>query len=396
MRTRSRILELDGLRTIAIAAVLLLHFSPNNRRFEMGWVGVDLFFVISGFLITGILLGLRSDSTPYRKFYWRRVIRIFPPYYAVLAAVAVLAFVLNHETFHWESWNTPLFFYPALRRGISFHLIFHRLFSHAAFDLSSLPFGLPKISLYLPGLGVYWSLAVEELFYLFWAPIVLKLPRKWVAAFAITPIFICPILRGLTHTPDWPEGIGFVTRFDTLAVGACVALLLRAKPHISKWTFISPIIPLFCATTWLSVHCGLLNHIELRSTELFSICGYTLIAFLFGCVVAACVRMKEHPALMPLRLRPIVYIGTISYTIYLTHFFIYVAVARVLNGDLLRALVAASATVAIAAFSWKYFESPILRLRNWPLHSANAADDASHQLHYDRGTSEALGLDKAT
>src|SRR5215469_9274502 len=94
-----RILELDGLRALAITAVMLFHFSPHHNHFKLGWAGVDLFFVISGFLITGILLDLRTDPSPYRTFYWRRVLRIFPPYYAVLAAVAVIAFFIHHEPY---------------------------------------------------------------------------------------------------------------------------------------------------------------------------------------------------------------------------------------------------------------------------------------------------------
>lgn len=157
MKQSSRILELDGLRTLAISAVLLIHFSPHSKLFEMGWVGVDLFFVISGFLITGILLNLRSDSHAYRKFYWRRMIRIFPPYYAVLALVAILAFV-HHEGFDRSTWLRVLFFLPAIKVGISFHLIFHRLMG-AGFDLSHklfVPRGLFEVQLRA------WSLLVSR------------------------------------------------------------------------------------------------------------------------------------------------------------------------------------------------------------------------------------------
>lgn len=365
MSTKGRIFELDSLRTIAITAVLLIHFSPHSNVFDMGWVGVDLFFVISGFLITGILLNLRSDPNPYRTFYWRRVIRIFPPYYAVLAVVAVLMFV-DHESFDSWTWLRALFFLPAIRVGIPFHLILHRLTGDAAFDMSRQAFVPADLSLYFRGLGVYWSLAVEELFYLLWAPVVLKGSRRLIMVFAIAPLFVCPILRGLAHTVEWSEGLGFITRFDSLAVGGCVALLLRAKPNVSGWTLLSPLPPLLLCLGWLCMRCGMFHGIEVRSTELFSIFGYTVLALIFGCVVAACIRWEGTPVFAPLRLRPILYIGTISYTMYLVHFFVYVGVARVLNGDLLRGVVAASLTVGVAALSWKYFESPILRLRNWP------------------------------
>jgi peptidoglycan/LPS O-acetylase OafA/YrhL len=78
-----RIKELDGLRTFAIFGVFLTHFRPVNQSgfdlLNIGWMGVDLFFGISGFLITSILIGLRGHEAPYKTFYWRRSLRIFPP-----------------------------------------------------------------------------------------------------------------------------------------------------------------------------------------------------------------------------------------------------------------------------------------------------------------------------
>jgi len=365
MRSRSRIHELDGLRALAIIAVMLWHFFPNFHM-ALGWAGVDLFFVLSGFLITGILLDLRADPTPYRKFYWRRLIRIFPPYYAALAIIATLAFS-QHDIGSRSQWLGVLFFLPAIRTGCSFRLIFHRLVGHAGFDFSHVQFSLaPTFSRFIDGLGIYWSVAVEELFYLFWAPLILKCSRRAILVFAIAPIFLCPVLRGLNHTHDYFEYFGFIPRLDTLALGGCLALLLRAKPNISRWVLLAPILPVVLGLGWLCVHCGLLRGVEVRSTELFSVVGYTLLALLFGCVVATCVRCEGHPLLTPLRLKPLIYIGTISYTMYLTHAEIYVIASRVCRGELIRGLASMLATVAVAGVSWKYFESPILRLRNWP------------------------------
>jgi peptidoglycan/LPS O-acetylase OafA/YrhL len=125
MSARPRILELDGLRTLAVFAVMMHHYFPRFHT-QMAWAGVDLFFVLSGFLITGILIDLRSDPTPYRKFYWRRIIRIFPPYYAVLAIIAVLAFA-QHDLGKRSQWITCLFFFPTLWLGLSLHLQYRRL-----------------------------------------------------------------------------------------------------------------------------------------------------------------------------------------------------------------------------------------------------------------------------
>jgi len=97
----SRIPELDGLRAWAILAVFCVHFRPPGYRISdvlaLGWSGVDLFFAISGFLITGILLSLRNHDRPYRTFYGRRALRIFPPYYLAWIVILLLTF-LHGET----------------------------------------------------------------------------------------------------------------------------------------------------------------------------------------------------------------------------------------------------------------------------------------------------------
>ncbi len=357
-----RLHELDGLRAAAILSVLLIHFSPHSNAFLFGWVGVDLFFVISGYLITTILLGLRDHPRPYRVFYWRRSIRILPAYYVVLAGVAILV-ALKHEPSSRATWMSPIFFLPAINHGISFHLIAQRL-AGAPFDFSHQAFARPLLSRFVYGIGVYWSLAVEELFYLLWAPVVLKAPRRWLLTIALVPILMCPLLRGLTHTSSWGEGIGFLTRFDTLAVGALLALLLSARPETGWKVLLTPIPVLLILLASLCVKCGMLQGQEVRSYELFAIVGYTFVALLFGCIVGMCVRWTGSPALAILRFGPFVYLGVVSYAVYLIHCFVYVGVAKLVSGDVVRAVVATATTIAIAAASWKWFEGPILRLRN--------------------------------
>ena len=371
MSVRPRIPELDGLRTLAISAVMLHHFLPGIYT-ELGWVGVDLFFVLSGFLITGVLLDLRSDPTPYAKFYWRRAIRIFPPYYAVLAIIAVLAFA-QHCTGDPKTWLRVLLFVPAINRGISFHLVLGRLAGRIRFDMSHRFWVWTNPgSRYIDGLGPYWSLAVEELFYLLWAPVVLKCSRKTIMAFAILPLVLCPILRGLTHTADFIEIWGFIPRLDTLALGGCLALLLRTKPNLPRWALLAPVPPILVSLSLLCVHCGLLRGLDIRSYETFGIFGYSLLACLFGCVVGTCVLWQSHPALSPLRLRPVVYVGTISYTMYLIHVEVWIVLSnicsasRISSGDVLLGTAAATLTVGVAAVSWRFYESRFLRLRNWP------------------------------
>jgi peptidoglycan/LPS O-acetylase OafA/YrhL len=249
-----------------------------------------------------------------------------------------------------------------------------RLTRHARFDFASSPYTAFSASRYIDGLGPYWSLEVEELFYLLWAPVILKCPRRIIMAFAIAPLFICPVLRGLVHTANAYEYGGFLPRFDTLAVGGCLALLLRAKPDLPKWVLPCSVSLALAGLLGLCTHCGLFRGVEVRSTELFSVVGYSLLALLFGCVVGSCVQWEKHAVLAPLRLRPVVYIGTISYTMYLTHVLIFAAALRIFGQGSLPGTVAIALTVGVAALSWKYFETPILRLRNWPERARRGAE----------------------
>jgi peptidoglycan/LPS O-acetylase OafA/YrhL len=185
------------------------------------------------------------------------------------------------------------------------------------------------------------------------------------------------MLRGLTHTPDAMETFGFITRFDSLSAGACLALLFlaaqRGKVSIRMLEVgaLAAIPVSALALFLLSWRCGLFSNVELRSTLAFSVCGYTLIAILCAAVVALSVRWSGSSRTRILRQRPLVYLGAISYMMYLIHVPVYVvagmSLARI--GPLpqmavLQGIVAAVCTIGLAALSWKYFETPILNFKD--------------------------------
>src|ERR1700749_4828090 len=150
---------LDGMRAVAFTLVFLIHY----LRLPWGWSGVNIFFVLSGFLITGILLDTRNDAHRARNFYVRRILRIFPLYYGVLLALLLLHPLLHCQwTRAWLAW--PLYLGNFLRFAGPSAAIDGSPLEHAA-DGWLILGRFPHASLYV---GHFWSLCVEEQFYLFW------------------------------------------------------------------------------------------------------------------------------------------------------------------------------------------------------------------------------------
>lgn len=394
-----RIQELDGLRAIAILAVVTAHFVHDSSRLtnllRLGWAGVDLFFALSGFLITGILIDLRGRDTSFRTFYWRRALRIFPPYYLTLVITLGLA-VLHAEQINYRTVIHHAFFLSSVRPALVKSTVL-KPFSH---EQSAAPSEPKPAEYFLPhfkdGFEVYWSLSVEELFYLVWAPVMLKGSRRLVIFCATSPLLICPLLRGLAHTtPHIDESIGFIFRFDSLAAGACIALLLRRidlgrlRPAIVDRGLITTAALSSLGLLALVVRGGALRGVDVRTTWLFAVLGFSLLAAMCASMVGICARWSGQLGLCStlLKSRPASYLAKISYTVYLFHLQVYVFVGlmfvRFLGHNpvtggwfwgLSGSILAAAAVTALAGLSWKYIEAPILRFKD-ALFPLRALDD---------------------
>jgi len=385
----SRIKELDGLRAIAISGIFLAHFTPAYCRFSdvlyLGWAGVDLFFAISGFLITGILMSLREHEAPFKTFYWRRALRIFPPYYLVLTFSFVLLFLHKEHVLYGMSVRCWLFLLSVKLGSIKLALGRLLLHSNPLFPAHH-PVRQYYILEFKDCLGAYWSLSVEELFYLIWAPLILKGSPRLIVFCSAVPLLVCPLLRGLAHTPNFDELVGFVFRFDSLAAGGCVALLFCAagtgylkQKFLDRGLVLTIMLSSF-ALLVLSGYCGIFRGVDVRSTLSFSMFGFTLLSILCASVVGACARWIGSPSIIPrlLRSKVGVYLGNISYMMYLVHLPIYVLIQliiiryfgknRVFEANIglvvLWGILAVVCTIVLASLSWKYFEGPILRLKD--------------------------------
>ena len=289
-----RIASLDGLRTISIGLVLIGHlagtrFFPLTQEagdfFALAETGVLIFFVISGFLITTLLLHEldKSGRINLLKFYFRRTLRIFPPYYSLLAVLLALRFLgyislSNYDVFHALTY-TSNYFYPE--------------------------------GWYL---GHTWSLSVEEQFYLLWPASLLVLGKRKGFLVAASLLILCPLVRTLSIFHVWhaPESAAFEMLADSLACG-CLLALWRAKLHENKWYQAMLNSRFF----WLLPLMILLVSAFHRSPKIYYTIGLTFTNIGVAICLDWCVMWSAGKVGRILNSRVMVYVGTLSYSIYL-------------------------------------------------------------------------------
>ncbi len=348
--------QLDALRAFAVLAVLVGHFTPTTSKLflpfklvDVGGLGVRLFFVISGFLITGILLRSKSycekDGLPilyaFRQFYARRVLRIFPLFYLVLGLAALLDIPPVRQTFGWNAaYLTNFYLFFTGRGGSTSHL---------------------------------WSLAVEEQFYLMWPWIILLVNRRRLSAMILITIAIGPIFRLLCGlcTDNYRTPILPLSCLDTLGIGALLAL---RKDQIGDQQ--SRKYPL--GKTGLLLGVGVLAiFVLLRTMNHGRIIGYAIFdvgaALIAGWVVWSASIGIRGPIGKLLEVKPLLYLGTISYGIYIYHNFIHYLLDRpkitsilvVLHARSLAIPLICGITISVAALSWHLFERPINNLKRY-------------------------------
>jgi peptidoglycan/LPS O-acetylase OafA/YrhL len=333
MTRGTRIQRLDGVRTIAIALVIAVHFG----FFALGWTGVQLFFVLSGMLITGILRRARDERSYWRPFYIKRATRILPPMLIAILSAAVF------------------FSIPWRKIGL-YYIFFAANFAEAFYRGES------------KTLGVMWSLAVEEQFYFLWPFAVRFLNRRQLIRLLIVVLAIEPLVRA-PATPFFPTfwPIFFLTPFqlDGLAAGCLLSLILESQTA-TEWLRLRCLRLLFASLSVFSI-CSLLPsfHREANSI-LFNSLGYSLIVAVAASFIALILLRPENLASKTLASSNIVFIGTISYGIYLFH-----TIIMTLSGELLQAIgfyhqrtvapLTIAVIVALSWFSFKYCEQPIIR-----------------------------------
>jgi peptidoglycan/LPS O-acetylase OafA/YrhL len=339
-----RVSQLDGLRGIAILMVFFYH-AFNVPVF---WSGVDLFFVLSGYLITGVLLRLKERqgmggegrSAACRMFYIRRARRIFPPYVGFLLAVSLVYAV---------PWAKVWYFY---------------LFFGA--NVATLLYPLPFVAM-IP----LWSLAVEEQFYFVWPMVVFLARSATLKKVALGVIVTVPVLRAIcTLFVSTHDAIYFLTPFrvDTLACGAFIAVAQYENP---EWIQLHRLFAARFASAAAVIFCVLSLSARFRLTAnsmAFNSVGYSLIAVIFGGALIYVLARQDGLVWSVLTNKPLRYMGLISYTFYLYHFGVLAVLHTHVQSKVLVAILGLGICGTIAAISWRFLEAPILgaarRLQN--------------------------------
>jgi peptidoglycan/LPS O-acetylase OafA/YrhL len=350
---RGAIPSLDGIRALAVALVFLAHNDLENVI--PGGLGVTVFFVLSGYLISTLMRTeyATTRALDYRGFYLRRFLRLMPPLVCVVALVGLLAaFAVVDGAFSVGGLLAVLFYYG------NYFVI--------ANDFDGLP----------AGVGVVWSLAVEEHYYLFYPPlaaVLLRSGRMGLSAGVL--LALCALVLGWRCWLVWHGAsvahltMATDTRVDAILVG-CLMALWR-----NPWLDPVPVANTRRDTWVVAVCVAVLLLTLVYRDELFRLTvRYTLQSAAVAPLIYLAVARAQRWPFRWLNAKPLVYLGTISYTVYLSHHVILLLVAKHWPqlGWLAATLLAIALTLAVAEPMRRWVEEPCARLRK-RLHRRRAA-----------------------
>jgi peptidoglycan/LPS O-acetylase OafA/YrhL len=373
---------LNGFRGIAILLVFLLHCISDKAAehvnfvgfvykelMSLGWCGVDAFFVLSGFLITGILLDSREKPNYFKNFYARRILRIFPAYYVFLTIfLGVIHPMIRSYEYPNHIDSSQIWFWFYLE---NWYFIFQGDF--------------------LVGpITHLWSLAIEEQFYLICPALIYFLPPRLLSWFFGTVILSAVFFRSwlllthpLTNNLFASIYINPICRVDALAIGSLIALWMRSDKILPQLLSISPIL-LIASSISLSIIAITQGGLDTFNPVVDSIgfsnpvvdsIGFSIIAIFFGSLLILSVAQSENSLLVRcLSWPPLQGLGTISYGFYIYHFpVLWMLTDRIYKyvghsfivGNLANVLFCGVLTLVISLVSWYCLEQPILRLKSY-------------------------------
>jgi peptidoglycan/LPS O-acetylase OafA/YrhL len=339
---QQKIPQLDAVRGVAILLVIVHNAGekfpafPLHRVFSNGWMGVDLFFVLSGFLITGILLDAKQSEGYFKNFYARRCLRIWPLYYSLIIFMFVVI--------------------PLLRPSEA-HTVFEKSSPWWAFPLFLQNFLIPNSTLAAGPLGVTWSLAIEEQFYLLWPWVVRFCSSSLIRWMAITEICLAPVLRYYLSLHHVFLYTNVFCRLDGLMAGALLALAVRLDGFLP-----SRLIKVAWIAFFIAAPMALVSESVNARWIVFSFSSVASAAFVYLSLYST---QKWLRLVMTNRF--LVYTGTISYGLYLLHKipFGLITSDQVQRHPFLYLTIIFVGGYALAVLSWNILEKPFLQLKRF-------------------------------
>ena len=298
---------LDGVRGAAILLVILFHclegsIYPISILSKIGWVGVDLFFVLSGFLITGILIDTKGKKNFILTFFFKRILRIFPLYYLSLLIFFTVILIPNVTSTNYYlniGHFDNIFYFLTYTQNI--------LFSFKGWGVTDI-------------LNHFWSLAIEEQFYLFWPLVVMFFSNKRIILISFLLIFTSLIIRNFYV--DNPFSYVFtLSRMDALSIGSISAILIRKNIYLIN-KYIHYIFVISLSTLFFII---LITH-SLKITNIHFIrYGYTVFDILFASLIILTFDTKKIGKITCwiFNIKFLRFLGKYSYGIYVYHWLLY-------------------------------------------------------------------------
>lgn len=348
-------IQLDALRALAVLGVLIQHFIPEsliNSVVLLGYLGVRFFFVLSGFLITLILLRCKTTidanqqkpGWTLKQFHIRRFLRIFPIYYLTIAVTYILKLEGTQETLWWNlTYTTNIYF--------------------------------AKVGEWVGSVSHFWALSVEEQFYIFWPFLIFWIPEKHLFKTILGSIFVAPLFRllllGLDSTNGTLEYVLPLSHLDSLGMGAFLALLMYQttntqllKNFVYGWSFWSA----------LSLFIGFRLLYAFHQQPVFQlVIDDTVSAIFYTGIIYRATKGFGGWIGKVLEMKPLLYIGKISYGIYLYHLFVPYVYVRIAyqwgfsepQSQVNQFMLFTILTLFLASLSWFFLEKPINDLKKY-------------------------------
>jgi peptidoglycan/LPS O-acetylase OafA/YrhL len=359
---RGHIEEFDSIRTLGIALVLFNHFWRGQGHFfsfffqlgELGWIAMDAFFVLSGFLITGILVDSRSRPDYFRNYYIRRSLRIFPLYYCVLAAGVIILKLgigdMDYASFV-KQWGSPAWFFVYLGN----------------FRAAYMGHGAP-----VPYFAVMWSLQIEEQFYLLFPIMVRFIPRDRLSRLLWCLVFLSPLCRLFFFLWNPNNAVAQMVllpcHMEGLALGGLIAIRLRSGP----WKISKPwLTGLTFALLFVTCVSSFLCKPPIDKSPFVRLIGFSLSSFACASLFVWLIVFRGSRYTRFLRIRVAGYFAMISYGIYLLHPLVLTLVGPHMSPGIhqktfysLRLVFLSALSILAASISWYAFERPLARLKD--------------------------------